>query len=211
MTIEAIKVEPFPVQTQQKRFAKEYELALPLKAHFNSFAVKKSNHKFIESYIEYLERCAALEEEFDEVTLDKSAVRFMERNGNQLRQRAVEAAHTFQVPLIFTASLPAKPMTEIKIDHQILKSKTPTPTREASQKMREHGHKFDGLEIWWVPKDILIEEKDPDPILVGWVRPFAGYNTIYQGSKSVIEPTYFELHRWVDDVVEEGWWAKEAY
>jgi len=147
----------------------------------------------ISSAIRVLRKCVEIEQKFRVVTLDDTV------------KRSVEYARkTVEIPLVFHSRLPVKAIT--KMTHVVgrdtyeVKARTPQPTIEALEAMREHGQLFDHLEVWWVPNDILIEKiPDPDPIVVGAIKvPRYGY-------------THFELHRWVDEDVELAWWSREGY
>ena len=150
---------------------------------------------------EVLERCVELEKEFRVVTLDASAKR-------RIKYKQGGEDRSIEVPLIWSTRLPASPMTEIEPSYNIkCAAVTPHPTPEAMRAMKEHGHKFDWMELWWVPKHVEVSQRpsrpapaDPDPILVGCIEPTEGDSRYY-----------FELHRWVDELVEEGWWSQEAY
>lgn len=144
-----------------------------------------------------LKRCAELSKEFRQVQLDASARRVVEWRGFRL-----------DIPLLFSARLPMPAMAE-KDGRSVstgtsfnVTAKTPAPTAEALQAIKDHGHKFDWLECWWVPKDLIITEKNPDPILVG---------AIATSLKDDQNAVYFELHRWIDTGVEDAWWAAEGY
>jgi hypothetical protein len=72
------------------------------------------------------------------------------------------------------------------------------------EQLSKHGNRFDHCECWWVPNSFNIEKKPkpktPDPILVGVI------------TVPVLKKKYcFELHRWIDETVETGWWSLEGY
>lgn len=110
-----------------------------------------------------------------------------------------------EIPLVFYAELPAQNITRQLVfamnGGQVqVSAVTPVPTEKALQMIKEHKSKFDKLEIWWVPNDILVEKlPDPDPVLVGRI------DVKHVGS------IYFELCRWVDESVESGYWSREGY
>ena len=80
-------------------------------------------------------------------------------------------------------------------------AKVPHPSEEARQKTMEYIDYFDRMEVWWVPKDIKVRQivVEKDPVLVGVLQP-EGF-----------EPFSFELTRWIDEEVEDAYWAKEGY
>lgn len=144
--------------------------------------------------IRFLRRAAALSEQFPVVQFDDTAKRKMK----------VRHSTTIEAPLLFYAQLPLKPTTTIRHYESNygynLTSRTPQPTKKAIKALKDHGKKFDRLQLWWVPNDVLVEKiPDPDPILVGII------DMDKYGSYS------FELARWVDESVEAGYWAKEGY
>jgi len=110
---------------------------------------------------------------------------------------------TISIPLVWSTKIPAKPFQMITKGNHRLKAKTPEPTVEAIELLTEHKEKFDHLEVWWVPKDVLVSVIPPkqpvDPILVGAIK-VPGFDIIY-----------YELCRWEDESVEIGWWSKEGY
>lgn len=161
-------------------------------AHGGASVLKK-----LKLHLSFLSRCAELEKQFKSVTLDAEAVRTIRD----------ESGHNLTVQLIFRAGLPAKLVSKIRKEGHYFKAKTPSPPPEAMQAISEHGKLFDGLEIWWVPKEIIVEKiPDPDPILIGRIGEFSD-----DDEKAMNNAAFFELHRWIDDSVEDGWWSKEAY
>lgn len=113
--------------------------------------------------------------------------------------------HVIEVPLVFTAILPAKPVVTFEVegrdyDTVRISAQTPSPTQEAAEAKKKYAKLFDHLELWWVPNDILVEPlPKPDPVLVGYVA--------IPGKRGF----YFQLHRWIDETVECAWFAKEGY
>jgi hypothetical protein len=147
--------------------------------------------------IRALQRCVSLAPMFPTVERDETCVRKVSVSE---RYENVE----IEIPLIFWAKLPAKIHTAQTIRRNdksySVKAVTPMPTPEALAAIRTHASKFDHVELWWVPNDVLVERiPDPDPIVVGVVE-------IPDGSRFC-----FELHRWIDESVEVGWWAREGY
>lgn len=154
--------------------------------------------------IRALRECAKLARKFKVVTLDETATR--SRHSTCRNIHGYTYTVEFKHPLIWTAKLPCSDRMEMMVfadgrgDSLKLTAKTPPPPPEALKAMKLHGKKFDHLEVWWVPNDVLVEKMpDPDPLLVG-VKKVEGY-----------DPFYFELHRWVDETVESGWWSREGY
>lgn len=151
----------------------------------------------LSTQLSFYERCAAVEKQFRSVTLDLTAKRLLKDVKGQ----------QYEVPLIFRSILPSAPVTKIKRGDVIFAAKTPSPTIEAMEAIKQHARLFDGLEVWWVPKDVLVERiPKPDPILIGRIGP-----TVAEDKMEVGTTAFFELHRWIDEVVEDGWWSKEAY
>jgi hypothetical protein len=145
----------------------------------------------IDSTLDFRFRCAKLNKTFRRVSRDESIKRNC-KPPSGYEDRIV------QVPLVFCSLIPA-PMifgTVSSCGRHRISAKVPSPTPEAMKALGEHGKKFDHLELWWVPKDILIEKiPDPDPMLVG----------VVEGGD--LGDVHFELCRWIDETVEDGWWA----
>lgn len=148
-----------------------------------------------------LRRCSDLERQFRVVSLDTSVKRLVP--GTDSYGRFVV---NIEVPLVWSARLPLAKVVELKgrqtnsTNEYRCKANTPMPTMEAIQALKKHGHLFEWHEVWWVPNEVLVEKlPDPDPILVGGVK-------IHND-----QTYYFELHRWIDENVELGWWSKEGY
>jgi hypothetical protein len=112
---------------------------------------------------------------------------------------AFKPLETITFPLVWSAKLPAKPVQVIRKGYKRFEAKTPEPTVEAGMLLAKHKDKFDHMEVWWVPKDVLVIKEPVDPILVGAIK-VPNFDTVY-----------FELCRWVDEGVETGWWAREGY
>lgn len=146
-------------------------------------------------------RCYALAEKFRVVDRDPAIKRnaTISRDGYSQRDVAVK------IPLVFACKLPAPRVHKETIiadgrETYSAKAIVPHPTPEALEALSRHRKLFDWVELWWVPNDVLVEKlPDPDPIIVGAVE--IECDRTY----------YFELHRWVDETVELGWWSKEGY
>lgn len=168
----------------------------------------RGNHKYLRhgelfGSIRAFRRCVELEKQFPVVTRDASCTRMVKRESTGYNDRGPTEV---EIPLIFYAQLPVKRRTKIEIpiegerSHYEISATSPVPTVEATRAIAQHREKFDHLEVWWVPNDVLVEIiPDPDPLLVGVID-------IPNGEKM-----YFELHRWIDESVESGWWAREGY
>ena len=142
-----------------------------------------------------LQRCAELERKFPLVEFDNAVTRKVKIGSSE---------KTVECQIVWHTKLPAKPFTKLIVRSDGNKyectAKTPAPTAAAKAAMDAHGHEFDHLELWWVPKDIMVQEiPKPDPILIGAVQ--------YRKDKFY----YFELHRWIDESVENAWWSREGY
>lgn len=149
--------------------------------------------------IRALQRCVQFSAEFKIVDRDESAIRRINvKADDQYRSDSIA-----DVPLVFHARLPAKIKTRLQFKcgnkHFTADATTPMPTTEALDAIRKHGKRFDHVELWWVPNDLLVERVEPDPIIVGVVE--------VPGNRAM----HFELHRWIDESVEVGWWAREGY
>jgi hypothetical protein len=166
------------------------------------------HHKYgvsIAKTIRQLERAVSLSTMFKVVERDISVTRAASVN----RKNQYQSSAKIEIPLVFRATIPLKVKSEMEVtlDMQAYKvtAITPMPTDESLAAIRQHKGKFDWLELWWVPNEILVEKiPDPDPILVGAIK-------IPGRSHSSGEVFYFELHRWIDESVEAGWWTKEGY
>lgn len=149
----------------------------------------------LDERVEKLERVNSLAAMFPEVSLDLSCVRKVRTS----RDRDGD----IEIPLVFSHKVP------LPISHQSehvygsgryhVTARCPVPVPEALKAIKEHKTKFDHLEVWWVPNDVLIVKiPDPDPLLVG---------AAHDGDQF----RYFELHRWIDESVEDPWWSGAAY
>jgi hypothetical protein len=143
-------------------------------------------------------KCDELAQQFKVVSLDKEAKRKVKvlRDGYK--------GYEIEVPLLFSTRLPTKPIYSLIVDKDSRRytasARVPSPPPEAIQAIKEHGQKFDWLELWWVPSDVQVEQMpQPDPIVVGAIQ--IPNDIVY----------YFELHRWIDESVELGYWSKEGY
>lgn len=142
-----------------------------------------------------LKRCVDLAKQFRIVKIDESVERMVR----------TKTGETIKARLVFSCNLPLKPVTTQRVsgkngkDYE-LKAQTPLPTKESLGAIKEHGHRFDKLALWWVPNEITVDEvKELDPILVGKIE------TKFHGD------ICFELHRWVDENFEAEYWSKEGY
>jgi len=147
-----------------------------------------------------------LSKEFRLVKIDESAVRtLLTKSGREVK-----------IPLVFRTALPAKavvthrvkPVAETNspynspyLSHLEVKARVPVPTPEALEALNTHRQKFDRMEVWWIPKDLKVVEviKKPDPMIVGVAQ--------VDGKLEY----FFEVYRWIDETVEDAYWAKEGY
>lgn len=164
---------------------------------------RQPSSAYIVLAIRALRRCHYLAQQFKVVEIDRSCTRNVKTKDDKI----------VEFPLIFHSPIPAKRVTTLEFrdpEHAnerepwryVLRcsAMTPLPTLEATHQISKHRDKFDHLEVWWVPNDILVERiEKPDPILVGAVV-VPNHETMY-----------FELCRWIDESVESGWWSREAY
>ena len=128
------------------------------------------------------EKVMAISEKFPIVEIDTTLTKKMKANNGNI----------VEMPLLFHTNLPANKTTSIFVNDKFtITSDTPYPTTKTIELLKTHKNDFDGFELWWVPKDIIMEEVKPDPILVGYI------NYKYLGK------TYFELTRWIDESTEE--------
>lgn len=149
-----------------------------------------------------LRRCDELSKLFTPVDRDPAVTRSVTAEFRSSSYRSED--RKISIPLVFACKLPAPRVytATVTVDRESysVKAIVPHPTPEALTAIRNHGDLFDWCEVWWVPNDVLIEKiPDPDPIVVGAVE--IKKDRMY----------YFELHRWVDETVEVGWWSKEGY
>jgi len=136
------------------------------------------------------------------VKLDESAVRTIRgKSGSEVK-----------IPLVFRTGLPAKAVVTKRVkpdsgsgipylSHLEVKARVPKPTYEALEALNTHRQKFDRMEVWWIPKDLKVVEviKKPDPMIVGVAQ--------VDGKLEY----FFEVYRWIDETVEDAYWAKEGY
>jgi hypothetical protein len=124
------------------------------------------------------------------------------------KKKAPKPVKTINVPLIFHTRLPAEPSVTIKVSsgRYTVTSKTPAPTTEAMRLIKEMTGTFDHFECWWVPNNLKVNRvvrkpapRVADPIVVGVINV------------PKIQTYHFELTRWVDESIEDGWWSHEAY
>lgn len=135
-------------------------------------------------------------------SLKKKSIAYKRRRAPSL-PISFKPVETVSIPLVWSTKVPAKPFQMLTKGQHRFKAKTPEPTAKAIDLLMKHKEKFDHMEVWWVPRDVLasvIPKKQPvDPILVGAVK------------LPNIDTIYFELCRWEDEGVEIGWWSKEGY
>ena len=115
---------------------------------------------------EGIKKAMELARQFPRVERDEKVVRKVRPSNSQ----SVE----IEVPLVFHAKLPLQKTIQFQrtIGQHRYKCSTrvPNPTPEAIAALKSHADKFDAVELWWVPNDILVEKiPDPDPMLVGVV------------------------------------------
>jgi hypothetical protein len=161
----------------------------------------------IHALVKTLKRLRSIEHlarEFRVVKFDEKAVRTIRR-----RTESGQPA-TLEVPLVFRTKLPAKTSVRQAVRKSnvgqvvntwpvTISAKVPHPPLEALKALTEHRSKFDWMELWWIPKTVHVTEVKPDPMIVGVVS--AGVGLEY----------HFEIYRWIDEVVEDAYWAKEGY
>jgi hypothetical protein len=156
--------------------------------------------KPIAKTVRQLERAVAWSAQFPMVEFDESCTRLISVKTNEHYSSDAQV----EAPLLFRTRLPASTKTKMtfrsgETDYSAI-AITPMPTMEAIQAIRQHGKKFDELQLWWVPHDILGEKiPDPDPMVVGVIH-VPGHPDFF-----------FELHRWIDETVEASWWTREGY
>lgn len=177
------------------------------RAFLSHYGIKVDGPKLIDA-TKVLRRCAALENHFNVVTRDDSIT----------RQVKASDGRVVSVPLVFAQKYPFRSLYVFELEPETttgvidpwnpyrqqekmkVSAQTPVPTLEVMRAIKQHKERFDHLELWWVPNDILVTPlPKPDPILVGYVG--------VPGWKGF----YFEIHRWVDETVETAYWAKEGY
>jgi hypothetical protein len=151
----------------------------------------------IHAIVKVLKRLRSIEtltQEFRVVRFDATAVRKVQRQGHEL-----------EVPLVFRTKLPAKQVAGVTIRKTPtawpikVSTKVPYPPREALEALAKNKKKFDWMELWWIPKKVHVEEQKPDPMIVGVISVAP-------------EVTYhFEIYRWIDEEIEDSYWAKEGY
>lgn len=142
---------------------------------------------------EAIDRCLKLKGQFKVVKRDISVLRRIPVGEKVARNRQY-----LEVPLVWRSVLPVKAVKVRTFEGHTIKAKVPHPTAQAVKQIEKHGEKFDKMEIWWVPND-LVAKKIPDPVLVGRI------------DLPNIGRVYFELHRWVDETSESAYWSKEGY
>lgn len=143
-----------------------------------------------------LEKCIPLEQSFKSVTIDQTATRIIKC---KCKRYGDDSMADIVVPLIWNAKVPLGTFHEMEIRGYKIKTRTPAPVKKAIEEIKKHKDKFDEIQLWWVPRDFIVEKiPDPDPIIVGVI-------------KSPAIDFCFELHRWIDESVEDEYWTKEGY
>jgi len=153
----------------------------------------------LKGQLEECERAIELSKEFRRIKLDTSVTREVHTR----RANTFGEGHPIKitVPLVFTAKLPApRRVSKRGIGTQFMAvARVPEPPKDALDALNTHGSKFDHMEVWWIPSDILVQPiPKPDPIIVGVI-------------KVGTEPIHFEIYRWTDERVESKYWAREGY
>ncbi len=172
-----------------------------VKSFISNSSYSYDNRIPIAQTIRSLQKCKDLSNEFNIVERDESVKK---KILTKSKDRYSSTDIILEIPLIFYTQLPAKIHTILQFDINNItysaKAITPMPTNEALAQIRKHGKRFNHLELWWVPNDVLVEKiPDPDPIVVGVIK--LPDDTSFN----------FELHRWVDESVEAEYWTKEGY
>lgn len=150
----------------------------------------------IRNMVKSLKRLKSIEglsKEFRIVRHDAKAVR-----------KVVRGQKEYEVPLVFRTKLPAKSTAGIVLrEGQTwplkISAKVPYPPMEALTALNRHKSKFDWMELWWIPKSVHVAEVKPDPMIVGTI----------QIEKELLY--HFEIYRWIDESLEDAYWAKEGY
>lgn len=128
----------------------------------------------------------------------------------------------YRVPKIVRARLPLKE-AQIVIEGRLverdqyrdgafrLQTAAPQPAKGITEKLTAASPYFDWTEVWWVPMIVTEAPAERDPIVVGVIQhPDAGRNSNGELSDPA-RSYYFEIDRWIDDTVEHGWYAFDAY
>lgn len=140
-----------------------------------------------------LKSIEGLSKEFRIVRHDPKVTRKISRSHREL-----------EVPLVFRTKLPAKSTAGFVVKEGQswpikVSAKVPYPPMEALAALNAHKAKFDWMELWWIPKSVHVHEVKPDPMIVGTI----------QIEKELLY--HFEIYRWIDESLEDAYWAKEGY
>lgn len=150
-----------------------------------------------------LVRSVELAKDYKIVRYDDTATRVC-----AIKQTGTTVKYDFIVPLVVRVHLPVSTTSIVvkvtrngdasglQYDSSV---QVPRPPDAALQALKESHQKFDLTELWWVPKKFDEVKKPTDPIIVGKINI----------TKSVAN--YFEIYRWIDESVEDLYWAKEGY
>jgi len=90
----------------------------------------------LESTRTVLERCVELEKQFNVVMRDETVMRPCKNDKGNIHM----------LPLVFAVKLPAHPIATFKHTNSVFFTRTPRPTPEASDALREHGDKFEYIQ-----------------------------------------------------------------
>lgn len=159
-----------------------------------------NSHGKLSTRIKKIQRCLELAKQFKPISRDEDDTREVKATNGQV----------LELPLVWSIDLPASNWKRIQktVGRRRFeaKSRTPAPTPEAFEALKEHKHLFDRCQVWWVPQDILVKEiPEPDPVLVGVIDIPA--STDYRSRMEY----GFEIYRWIDESVEDSYWFREGY
>src|SRR5438105_4754850 len=150
----------FLVAAAEKPIRMLREIGLEGRKFFKTFGARVDQMAIIQ-VAKSLRRCRDLAKEFHVVSRDESIK----------RQAKGTNGFTVEVPLVFSTNLPAKPFLHFNAQDETgysvrVTAQTPFPTTRVAKAIKQHGKRFDHLEVWWVPNEVLIEPLPlPDPIL----------------------------------------------
>jgi len=170
---------------------------------------KGFDNKFVDARLSKLNECTQIAKIYKPVVYDHAAKRKVpfERKSNY---GSIESQEILDISLIFTCPIPVTKkkhsfsFTGKKSNYEV-SARVPNPPLEAIKALSlVEKNTFDSFNLWWVPKDVFVKEIKPDPIIVGMkkVPRFYEYGEDY---------FYFEIYRWIDETVENPYWASEAY
>ena len=141
--------------------------------------------------------------EFAKVVDRQTGLKAVERSKQKLKYRV--QGQEVSLDMVWEVKLPAPQRKAcVEVSGQYggtikAESSIPLPPIEAINLMKHYRKTFNFFALWWVPKDIKITVTvPPDPILLGVVL----------GGRTRI---YFELHRWIDETVEDPYYNAVAY